>query len=62
MVTPATFNPESTPFDELIWDQKVFEPVTGRAVCHIHFKFPDGSRIQKGFTSNLRLWFLRYRV
>jgi len=41
-----------------IWDQAEFEPVTGNAVCHIHFKFPDGSRIKKAFTYRWRLWTL----
>ena len=34
------------------------DPVTGRCVCHIHFKFPDGSRIKKAFTYDWRIWSL----
>ena len=30
-----------------VWDQAEFEPVTSRIVCHIHFKFPDGSKIKR---------------
>ncbi|HLF11609.1 MAG TPA: class I SAM-dependent methyltransferase [Gammaproteobacteria bacterium] len=41
-----------------VWDQAVFEPVTSRIVCHIHFKFPDGSKIKKAFTYDWRLWTL----
>ena len=41
-----------------IWDQAHYEPVTGRIVCHIHFKFPDGSRIKRAFTYDWRLWTL----
>jgi SAM-dependent methyltransferase len=41
-----------------IWDQAEFEPVTGRIVCHIHFKFPDGSRIERAFSYDWRLWTL----
>jgi SAM-dependent methyltransferase len=41
-----------------IWDQAHFEPVTGRMVCHIHFKFPDGSKIKRAFTYDWRLWSL----
>lgn len=41
-----------------VWDQAVFEPVTSRLVCHIHFKFPDGSKIKKAFTYDWRLWTL----
>ncbi len=51
---------EKTKYDDFtyIWDQKLFEPVTSRAVCHIHFKFPDGSRIKKAFSYDWRLWTL----
>jgi len=41
-----------------IWHQAKYEPVTGRALCHIHFKFPDGSRIKKAFSYDWRLWTL----
>ncbi len=41
-----------------VWDQAEFEPVTGRLLCHIHFKFPDGSKIKKAFTYDWRLWTL----
>lgn len=41
-----------------IWDQARFEPVTARVVCHIHFKFPDGSKIRKAFSYDWRLWTL----
>jgi len=41
-----------------VWDQAEFEPVTSRIVCHIHFKFPDGSRIKRAFTYDWRLWTL----
>lgn len=41
-----------------IWDQAHYEPVTGRMICHIHFKFPDGSKLKKAFTYDWRLWSL----
>ncbi len=41
-----------------IWHQKKVDPVTGRMLCHIHFKFPDGSRIKKAFTYEWRFWTL----
>jgi SAM-dependent methyltransferase len=41
-----------------VWEQAEFEPVTGRILCHIHFKFPDGSRIKRAFTYDWRLWTL----
>jgi hypothetical protein len=41
-----------------IWEQEEFEPVTGRILCHIHFKFPDGSKLKRAFTYDWRLWTL----
>lgn len=41
-----------------IWDQSSYNPVTGGAVNHIHFQFPDGSRIDEAFTYDWRLWTL----
>ena len=41
-----------------IWDQADFDPVTGHAVCHIHFKFRDGSRMDRAFSYEWRLWTL----
>jgi len=41
-----------------IWDQARYEPVTGNMVCHIHFKFPDGSKLKRAFTYDWRLWSL----
>jgi SAM-dependent methyltransferase len=39
-----------------IWQQAEFHPVTHYIRCHIHFKFPDGSKIKKAFTYEWRLW------
>ncbi len=41
-----------------VWDQARYYPVTGEARCHIHFKFPDGSKLKKAFTYDWRLWTL----
>jgi len=41
-----------------VWDQASFDPITGNFVCHIHFRFPDGSRINKAFSYDWRLWTL----
>lgn len=41
-----------------IWDQAYYNPITGDATNHIHFKFPDGTRINKAFTYHWRLWTL----
>ncbi|MDP7029674.1 MAG: class I SAM-dependent methyltransferase [Phycisphaerales bacterium] len=39
-----------------VWDQDSYDPVTGDVVNHIHFHFPDGTKIQKAFTYEWRLW------
>ena len=51
---------EKTKYDDFtyVWDQASYHPVTGEMVCHIHFKFPDGSKIKKAFTYEWRLWTL----
>ena len=39
-----------------VWDQKDFDPVTRRARCYIHFKFPDGSKLRRAFTYVWRVY------
>jgi hypothetical protein len=41
-----------------IWDQARFNPISSEILCHIHFRFRDGSRIEKAFTYDWRLWTL----
>ncbi|HET7921133.1 MAG TPA: class I SAM-dependent methyltransferase [Gammaproteobacteria bacterium] len=41
-----------------IWDQADYDPVTSHTTCHIHFAFPDGSRLERAFTYHWRLWTL----
>jgi len=41
-----------------IWEQKKYEPVNGALICHIHFDFPDGSRLERAFSYDWRLWTL----
>ena len=41
-----------------IWDQEKYNPITGDFLCHIHFKFKDGSKMEKAFTCDFRLWTL----
>lgn len=43
---------------DYIWDQDDFDPMSGHMVCHIHFEFEDGSRLEKAFTYEWRLWSL----
>ncbi|MDG2199729.1 MAG: class I SAM-dependent methyltransferase [Phycisphaerales bacterium] len=40
------------------WDQNFYDPITGDVTNHIHFKFPDGTKIKKAFTYEWRLWTL----
>lgn len=41
-----------------IWDQAAFNPIDSSMTCHIHFEFPDGSRMDKAFSYYWRLWTL----
>jgi hypothetical protein len=41
-----------------IWEQADYDPITGDTTCHIHFAFPDGSRLNKAFSYHWRLWTL----
>ena len=41
-----------------VWDQHKYNPITGEAVCKIHFHFPDKSKIKNAFTYVWRMWSL----
>jgi cyclopropane fatty-acyl-phospholipid synthase-like methyltransferase len=41
-----------------IWEQASFNPINSHIVCHIHFAFPDKSKLKKAFTYEWRLWTL----
>ena len=41
-----------------VWDQDHYDPITGNVINHIHFKFPDGTKIKNAFTYEWRLWTL----
>ena len=41
-----------------VWEQAAFNPITHDMLCHIHFEFPDGSRIRRAFSYAWRLWSL----
>ncbi len=43
---------------DYIWEQETFDPITHHTVCHIHYEFPDGSRMDRAFTYDWRLWTL----
>jgi len=41
-----------------IWEQAEFNPIDSCMTCHIHFEFPDKSRMEKAFIYRWRLWTL----
>jgi len=51
---------EETEYDDFsyVWDQDYYNPINGDLVCHITFKFPDGSKMKRAFTYEWRLWSL----
>ncbi len=40
------------------WEQRKFNPISNEILCHIHFKFPDGSKMKRAFTYDWRMWTL----
>ncbi len=51
---------EKTKYDDFtyIWEQARYSPVSGEIECHIHFKFPDKSKLKRAFSYTWRLWTL----
>ena len=51
---------EETKYDGFtyVWDQADFNPINSEILCHIHFKFPDGSKMRNAFSYSWRLWTL----
>lgn len=49
---------EKTKYDDFtyIWDQSRYNPITGIAKNHIHFKFKDGSKMMNAFSYEWRVW------
>jgi hypothetical protein len=41
-----------------VWDQAAYNPVNSDISCHIHFHFPDKSKLERAFTYDWRLWTL----
>ena len=39
-----------------VWDQRSYHPATGDYLAYIHFRFRDGSRMQRAFRYDWRLW------
>lgn len=38
------------------WEHERYNPITNEILCHIHFAFRDGSRLDRAFTYDWRLW------
>ena len=38
------------------WHQADYNPITGDFLAHIHFKFPDKTKLKNAFTYDWRLW------
>ena len=51
---------ERTKHDDFtyVWEQASYNPITSDLVCHIHFAFPDKSKLKRAFTYEWRLWTL----
>ena len=41
-----------------VWEQEKFNPITHHTVCHISWRFRDGSELRRAFTYDWRLWTL----
>ncbi len=41
-----------------VWDQHRYNPITGELLCYIHFRFRDGSKLERAFEYDWRLWTL----
>lgn len=52
---------EETQYEDFvyIWEQASFNPINSMQLCYIHFRFPDGSKIDRAFTYSWRLWSIR---
>ena len=41
-----------------VWDQHRYDPISGEMDCFIHFRFKDGSKMNKAFSYTWRMWTL----
>lgn len=39
-----------------IWEQSAFNAITNELTCHIHFHFPDSSKLKNAFSYTWRVW------
>ena len=55
---PTPQDKANNPPFRYVWDEASFNPITHDILFHIHFRFPDGSAIERAFTYDWRLWTL----
>ena len=41
-----------------VWDQDAFDPISHDILNHIHFEFPDKTKLERAFTYDWRFWSL----
>lgn len=49
---------EKLPAFVYVWEQARFNIIDHHMICHIHFKFEDGTKMDRAFTYEWRLWTL----
>jgi SAM-dependent methyltransferase len=49
---------ERVPRFTYVWEQNSFNVIDHRLLCHIHFRFRDGSQMKRAYTYDWRLWTL----
>lgn len=55
---PTMLDKQKNPPFRYVWEEERFNPITHDALFHIHFRFPDGSALDKAFSYDWRLWTL----
>ena len=58
LVQQTCVDTHTLPGFSYVWEQAAYNPIDASFLCHIHFRFPDGSRINRAFTYDWRLWTL----
>lgn len=55
---PASYDADGERVERFtyVWEQKSFNVIDHRLLCHIHFKFRDGTEMKRAFTYDWRLW------
>jgi hypothetical protein len=53
---PSAEDKAKNPPFRYVWDAESFDPISNNALYYIHFRFPDGSSIEKAFTYDWRMW------